>query len=109
MTYALLTLVFLALAAAVLAVALAVSSDRAALVRRWWRPLALAAVVVLVLTAVFDNVMIAVGLMTYSAAHITGLTLGLVPIEDFAYPLAALLLLPGLWLLARRRRPEEGP
>lgn len=108
MTYGLLSLVFLALAAAVLAVALAVSPDRAALVRRWWQPLALAAVVVLVLTAVFDNVMIAVGLMTYSAARTSGVTLGLVPVEDFAYPLAALLLLPGLWLLARRR-PGERP
>jgi hypothetical protein len=45
--------------------------------------------------------------MTYSAAHTSGATLGLVPIEDFAYPLAALLLLPALWLLTRRRRPGE--
>ena len=108
MTYALLSLVFLALAAAVLAVALAVSPDRRVLIRRWWRPVALAAVVVLVLTAVFDNAMIAVGLMTYSAAHTSGATLGLVPIEDFSYPLAALLLLPALWLLTRRR-PGERP
>jgi lycopene cyclase domain-containing protein len=107
MTYALLSLVFLALATAALALALAVSPDRSALLRRWWRPVLIAAAVVLVLTAVFDNVMVAVGLMTYSAAHTSGATLGLVPIEDFAYPLAALLLLPALWLLTRRRRPGE--
>lgn len=36
MTYALLSLVFLAIAAAVLVVALATARDRARLVRRWW-------------------------------------------------------------------------
>ncbi|MGO4534045.1 lycopene cyclase domain-containing protein [Leifsonia sp. 2MCAF36] len=103
MTYALLSLLFLGVAAAVLAVALIRAPDRAHLVRHWWVPTLLAAVVVLALTAVFDNVMILAGFMTYSDAHISGAKLGLVPIEDFSYPLAALLLLPALWLLTRRR------
>ncbi|MDR6970941.1 lycopene cyclase domain-containing protein [Leifsonia shinshuensis] len=103
MTYLLLSLVFLLVAAAVLAVALALAPDRARLVRRWWAPVLIAGVVVLVLTAVFDNVMIVAGFMTYADAHIAGVKLGLVPVEDFAYPLAALLLLPALWLLTRRR------
>lgn len=109
MTYLLLSLLFLAVAVVVLAVALAVTPDRGRLVRRWWAPVAVAAVAVLVLTAVFDNVMIGVGFMTYDDAHISGAKLGLVPIEDFAYPLAALLLLPALWLLTRRRRAGERP
>lgn len=104
MTYALLSLLFLAVAAAVLVVGLAVAPDRALLVRRWWLPALLAAVVVLVLTAVFDNLMIGAGFMTYADTHISGARLGLVPVEDFSYPLAALLLLPAIWLLARRRR-----
>jgi len=103
MTYALLSLVFLIVAVVVLALALAIAPDRALLVRRWWLPALLAAVVVFVLTAVFDNLMIVAGFMTYSDAHIAGAKLGLVPFEDFSYPLAALLLLPGLWLLTRRR------
>lgn len=103
MTYALLSLIFLAVAAAALVIALAVAPDRARLVRRWWLPVLLAAVVVLVLTAVFDNLMIVAGFMTYADAHILGAKLGLVPLEDFSYPLAALLLLPALWLLTRRR------
>jgi hypothetical protein len=41
--------------------------------------------------------------MTYDDARISGARLGLVPLEDFAYPIAALLLLPALWLLTRRR------
>lgn len=103
MTYLLLSLAFLAVAAAVLVVALALAPDRSRLVRRWWAPLLIAAVVVLVLTAVFDNLMIGAGLMTYTDANISGARLGLVPLEDFTYPLAALLLLPALWLLTRRR------
>ncbi|WP_323960199.1 lycopene cyclase domain-containing protein [Arthrobacter sp. JZ12] len=68
-----------------------------------------AAVVVLVLTAVFDNLMIAAGLFTYAPELISGLSVGLAPLEDFAYPVAAVLLLPALWILlgerTRKRRP----
>ena len=107
MTYALLSLAFLAVAVIVLGVALALAPDRRRLIRRWSGPVAIAAVVVLILTAVFDNLMIAVGVMTYSDAHISGARLGLVPLEDFSYPLAALILLPALWLLTRRRRTQR--
>jgi small toxic polypeptide LdrA/B/C/D len=48
---------------------------------------------------VFDNVMIASGLIAYSDAHVSGLRIGLAPVEDFAYPLAAVVLLPALWSL----------
>jgi len=61
-----------------------------------------AAAVVLVLTAVFDNLMIAFGLFTYAPGMISGAKVGLAPLEDFAYPVAAVLLLPGLWILLDR-------
>lgn len=57
------------------------------------------------LTAVFDTVMIAAGLFTYTDAHLLGPRIGLAPIEDFAYPLAAVILLPALW--ARLRRNDD--
>jgi lycopene cyclase domain-containing protein len=56
-----------------------------------------------VLTAVFDNLMIGSGLMRYDARNITGVRLGVVPLEDFAYPIAGLLVLPALWILFRGR------
>ena len=59
----------------------------------------LAAVALLILTTVFDNVMIASGLFEYSDAHISGLRIGVAPVEDFAYPLAGVILLPALWSL----------
>ena len=69
--------------------------------------LAAAAGVLVLLTAVFDNVMIAVGLFDYSSAHISGIRIGEAPIEDFAYPLAAVILLPALWSRLRRKEADD--
>jgi len=102
-TYLWLDGIFLLVAALVLAVAVLRAPDRAELVRRWWLPVTAAGVLLAVLTAVFDNLMIGAGLMTYDDAHLSGARVGLVPLEDFAYPLAGLLLLPALWLFTRRR------
>ena len=112
MTYVSLSLVFLAVAAAVLATALLTTPSRRQLVARWWLPAVMAAVALTVLTAVFDNVMIATGLMVYEPGHLAGILIGAAPVEDFAYPLAALLLLPAVWLLLGRRpnhpdRPDK--
>lgn len=64
------------------------------------------ALALLVLTAVFDTLMIASGLFHYDADQLLGVSVGLAPIEDFAYPLAGALLLPALWELLRGRRSE---
>ncbi|MDN5756650.1 MAG: lycopene cyclase domain-containing protein, partial [Micrococcaceae bacterium] len=53
----------------------------------------------LILTAVFDNVMIGSGLFDYSSETLAGPRVGLAPLEDFAYPLGAAILLPSAWLL----------
>jgi len=98
MTYWALNAIFLAAVAAV-AVA-AVLSKRAPR----WRSVGLVLVVVLLMTAVFDNVMIAVGLVGYNAAKISGVFVGVAPLEDFAYALAAVVLLPCLWTLLEKRR-----
>ena len=93
MTYALLNAVFLAVVVVVLVVALR---------RRVLRAAALLGTlaVLLVMTAVFDNVMIGVGLLVaYDDELISGIRIGVAPIEDFAYAIAAALLLPALWAL----------
>jgi lycopene cyclase domain-containing protein len=66
-----------------------------------WRRAPIAAL--LLATAIFDNIMIEVGLVGYSEEALLGFKVGLAPIEDFAYPVAALVLLPALWYLLRRR------
>ena len=104
MTYWLLNSVFLAIVAAV--VALAVFRRRP--VR--WASVAGTMVVVLAMTALFDNVMIAVGLVGYDPTRISNVFIGIAPLEDFAYAIAAVLLLPALWSLLpdrRRARPDH--
>jgi small toxic polypeptide LdrA/B/C/D len=100
MTYALICLPFLAVAVAV-AFAATRTLSPAARRRRWIATIA-AAGVLLVLTAVFDSIMIAAGLFGYADGTRLGPTIGLAPIEDFAYPVAAVLLVPAVWTLARR-------
>jgi lycopene cyclase domain-containing protein len=106
MTYLLVSLVFLAIAAVVLGIALWLAPDRARLVQRWWPSILIAGIALAVLTAVFDNLMIGSGLMRYGKDTISGVRLGVVPVEDFAYPLAGLMLLPALWLLFRKKGPR---
>jgi lycopene cyclase domain-containing protein len=98
MTYLLLALGFLALATVVALVARR-TARRTGRPTIGWRALALAAGALLLLTAVFDNVMIASGLFAYADAQISGARIGLAPVEDFSYPLAAVVLLPALWSL----------
>lgn len=102
MTYLSLALVFLALAAAVAVFA----GWRRRLGARWWAVTALTVLVLLVLTAVFDNVMIAADLFRYNEELLSGWRLGLVPVEDFAWPIVAGLLLPSVWELLR---PDGDP
>ena len=93
LTYGVLNAPFLA--AAVLVAMAAVLVRRAPL----WRVLGLTLMGVLVLTAVFDNVLVATGIVGYDAKLIAGVFVGVAPIEDFAYAVAAVVLLPSLWRL----------
>lgn len=102
MTYWLLNLWFLVPAALVFVVAVIVSSRRGG-AGRFVGAVAGALVILLAFTAVFDNVMIGIGLVAYDPARISGAFLGAAPLEDFAYAIAAGLLLPSLWVLLRRR------
>ncbi|HEV7741676.1 MAG TPA: lycopene cyclase domain-containing protein [Pseudolysinimonas sp.] len=73
----------------------------ALLVRRapLWRVLGLTALGVLLLTGLFDNVLVGTGIVGYDSARISGAFVGVAPIEDFSYAVAAVLLLPSLWRL----------
>lgn len=97
MTYAVLLLPFLAVA-----VALAVLGLRRG--RRTWAALALGGAAVLALTLVFDSLMIAADLFRYDDAKLLGIEIGLIPLEDLAYALVAVLAVAGLWRLLPARR-----
>ena len=117
MTYWAVNAVFLGLVAVTAAAALLLhrlrargrassgARDRAEVVRA----AGLTTVVLLVMTAVFDNVMIGVGLVGYDESRISGAKLGVAPLEDFGYSVAALVLLPSVWTLLGGRRPAREP
>jgi lycopene cyclase domain-containing protein len=108
MTYLLLNLPFVAVALVLLAVAVVRSRRSPEAPARRLRSLAVALLGVLILTAVFDNVIVALGIVAYDPAHFSGVRIGLAPIEDFAYAVVAGIGLPALWLLlpARNREPR---
>jgi lycopene cyclase domain-containing protein len=72
--------------------------------RRALLPALAGLVVLLALTAVFDNVIVGSGIVAYDASRILGIRLGVAPVEDFSYTVVAALALPALWVLLGRRR-----
>lgn len=107
MTYLLMSLPSLGVGVVVFAIG-GVHARRRGAVRRYFSSWAAATVALLVLTAVFDNVMMAAGFFDYGSEQISGLRLGLMPIEDFLYPLAGALLLSGVWQLLNGPRETRG-
>jgi lycopene cyclase domain-containing protein len=101
MTYWSLNAIFLAVVAVVAVAAL--------LVRRAprWKAIGLAAIPLLIMTAVFDNVLVGLGIVGYDPSRISGVTIGVAPLEDFAYSIAVVVLLPSLWTLLTPRKAAE--
>jgi len=61
------------------------------------RPLVLTGLVLIALTAVFDNVIVHAAIVAYDEEKILGIRVPYAPIEDFAYTLGAVMLVPALW------------
>jgi lycopene cyclase domain-containing protein len=101
-TYAALAAVFVAVSAAVAVVA----TVRRGLTARWWLSTGVTIVALLVLTVVFDSVMILADLFRFDEASLLGVRLWQAPVEDLAWPLAAGLLLPSLRELLTEREPS---
>jgi lycopene cyclase domain-containing protein len=55
------------------------------------------------MTAIFDNLIIASGIVDYDYEKTLGIRIVLAPIEDFAYTLVALVLVPSLFNYLRSR------
>lgn len=98
MTYLLMSLPFLVVALAVFCAGL-VRAARGGSTGRFCAAWAVATTALVVLTAVFDNVMMAAGFFDYGSEAISGARILWVPVEDFLYPLAGVLLLSGVWEL----------
>lgn len=94
MTYWELIVIFCALAA--VPAALLVGS-RLEAPRRKVATVAIVLAILVVLTVIFDSLIIAAGFVEYGDSTLSGIVLWKAPIEDLSYVVAAVLLLPALW------------
>ena len=69
------------------------------------RVLGMTSLVLIVLTVVFDNVIVGTGIVDYNDALIAGVRMPIAPIEDLAYALGAVLVVPALWTWFARLAP----
>lgn len=106
-TYLVLNLAFLAVIAAGCALVLLWARPSAAQRRELGRPLRRAGVALLAMTAVFDSLIVASGIVAYDEALILGVRIGSAPIEDFAYALAALMIAPTAWIAMSPHPPAR--
>ena len=83
----------------------AISAATAFVLRKYLdaRVLLWSGVVLIVMTAVFDNLIIGAGIVAYDDTKITNVMVGLAPLEDFSYTIAGTLLLPAVWNLLRKK------
>jgi lycopene cyclase domain-containing protein len=51
----------------------------------------------LVLTLIFDNIIIALGVVGYDSTKLLGVYAGIAPIEDFMYAILAVIMITALW------------
>ncbi|WP_062519271.1 lycopene cyclase domain-containing protein [Demequina silvatica] len=98
MTYVLLSVAVLALLAAV---------TLPTLRRLPHRPLLITGLVLILLTAIFDNLIVGLGIVAYDESLISGVRVGTAPVEDFAYTLGAVMLVPALWTWLSRKEPAR--
>ena len=117
-TYALLAVPFLTFAALVAVVAGVVAARRRGAGRRRTGAVVgvvgtvsavAAGIALLVMTGVFNNVIVGLGIVAYDDALISGARVGLFPVEDLAYSIGAVLLLPSCWVLLERPGPRPDP
>ncbi len=74
-----------------------------------WRKLCWTTVALFMMTAVFDNFIVGSGIVAYNPETLSGAYIGLAPIEDFAYTLVAVVLIPltWWWLGSRDSKPAK--
>jgi lycopene cyclase domain-containing protein len=71
-----------------------------------WPAYLVGLVPMLIITAVFDNLIVSAGIVAYDPTKITGIMVGAVPIEDFAYTIAAVAIVPSVWSAMIKRKKK---
>ena len=87
-TYLLINMAFLLFTFAIFRI------GRRKLSKRWWAMF----IALLVLTAVFDSLLVYFSFIDYNPDKILGLRIGFAPVEDFFYALYAAIIVPWFWI-----------
>ena len=69
-----------------------------------WRAIGWTLLVMCLVTLIFDNVIVGLGIVDYDSSKISGLLLGLVPVEDFAYTVVSVLAVSSIWHTMTRKK-----
>lgn len=72
--------------------------------KTWWITL----VLLLLLTLLFDNIIIWAGIVEYDTSKLLGIFAGYAPIEDFFYAILAASIVPILWERFTASPTDEG-
>lgn len=62
-----------------------------------WRRVGATVAILLIFTAVFDSLIISLGIYTYDYSKTLGILVGSAPIEDFFYAILAGVIVPIIW------------
>lgn len=63
--------------------------------------------IVLGFTAVFDPIIVGLGIVNYDSAKTLGVTIGSAPVEDFFYAVMAAIIVPVVWEALGKRHDEK--
>ncbi len=96
-TYIILNLIFLS----VVTLALRIKWRRPS--KAWWVTLGVS----IVLTAIFDSVIVGTNIVAYNPDNILGITIGTAPIEDFFYAIAASVIVPTIWMKLSFKKEQK--
>ena len=95
-TYTALNVLFMATVALI-----AVKFWRRPVKQIWWVLLFM-----IVLTAIFDSVLVSINIFSYDTSKILGVYVISAPIEDFAYAFVAALLIPLVWNMLNDKKDK---
>lgn len=62
--------------------------------------------ILIILTAIFDSLIVASGIVAYNENKILGIYIFKAPIEDFFYSILATIIVPSIWKLTGRLKNE---
>ena len=69
-----------------------------------WKHFMIVCIHLILITTVFDSLAIYFGIFSYENSKIIGIHIFKAPVEDFAYAIAAALLVPSLWRFFGKRK-----